>query len=42
MFWCNVLRRAGVDYCVNDIPRTFVDFRFKKFTQDIISLYPDP
>ena len=35
MFWCNVLRRAGSDYCVNDIsPGTFADFRLKIFTQE--------
>ena len=40
--WCNVLRRAGADYCINDFPGTFVDFSFKKFTQEIISPYADP
>ena len=30
MFWGNVLRRAGSDYCVNDIfPGTFPDFRLR-------------
>ena len=43
MFWCNVLRRAGSDYCVNDIsPGTFADFRLKIFTQEKISSYGDP
>ena len=32
MSWCNVLRTAGSDYCVNNVPGIFVDFRFKKFT----------
>ena len=27
MLWCNVLRRAGLNYCVNDTsPGTFVEF----------------
>ena len=39
---CNVLRRAGSDSCVNNLPGTFVDFRFKKFTQEIISSYAGP
>ena len=42
MSWCNVLRRADLDYCVNNFPGTFVDFRLKKFTQEIISSYIDP
>ena len=43
MFWCNVLRRAGSDYCVNDIsPGSFADFRLKIFTQEKISSYGDP
>ena len=42
MSWCYVLRRADSDYCVNNFPGTFVDFRFKKFTQEIISSYVDP
>ena len=33
MSWCNVLRRAGSDFCVNNFPGTFVDFRFKELTQ---------
>ena len=28
MSWSNVLRTAGSDYCVNNFPGTFVDFRF--------------
>ena len=36
MFWCNILRRAGSDYYVNNFPGTFVDFRLKKFIQEII------
>ena len=40
---CIVLRRAGLDYCVNDIsPGTFTDFRLKIFTQEKISSYGDP
>ena len=43
MSWCNVLRRVGSDYFVNDIsPGTFADFRLKIFTQEKISLYGDP
>ena len=42
MFWSYVLRRAGSDFCVNNFPGTFVDFRVKKFTQEIISSYVDP
>ena len=37
MSWCNVLRRAGSDYCVNDnFPGTFVNFCLKIFTQERI------
>ena len=39
MSMCNVLRRTGSNSCVNNLPGTFVDFRFKKFTQEIISSY---
>ena len=42
MSWCNILRRAVSDYYVNDFPGTFVDFRFKKFIQEIISSYAGP
>ena len=42
MSWCNILRRAGSDYYVNDFPGTFADFHFKKFIQEIISSYADP
>ena len=42
MSWCNILRRAGSDYYVNDFSGTFADFRFKKFIQEIISSYADP
>ena len=42
MSWCNVLRRAGADYYVHDFSGTFVDFRFKKYTQETISSYDDP
>ena len=43
MSWCNVLRRADSDYCVNDnFPSTFADFRLKIFTQEKISSYGDP
>ena len=43
MSWCNVLRRAGSDYCVNDdFPGTFADFRLKTFTQEESSSYVDP
>ena len=41
--WCNVLRRAGSDYCVYDnFPGPFVDFCLKIFVQEIISSYVDP
>ena len=40
---CNVLRRAGSDYCVNDMsPDIFADFCLKIFTQGKISSYGDP
>ena len=43
MSWCNVLRRAGSDYCVNDnFPGTFTDLCIKVFTQEKISSYVDP
>ena len=42
MSWCNVLRRAGSDCCVNNFPVTFVDFCFKKFTQEIICSFVEP
>ena len=43
MSFCNVLRSAGSDYCVNDIsPGTFADFLLKMLTQAKISLYGDP
>ena len=42
MCWCNGIRRAGMDYCVNHFSGTFVNFRFKKLTQEIISSYADP
>ena len=42
MSWCNVLWGAGSGYYVNDFPDTFVDFCFKKFTQEMISSYVDP
>ena len=42
MSWCNVLRRACADYYVHDFSGTFVDFRFKKYTQETISSYADP
>ena len=42
MSWCNVLRSAGSDYCTNNFPGTFVDFHFKRFTQEIISSYDVP
>ena len=42
MSWCNVLRRACSDYCVNDnFPGTFANFRLKIFTQEKISSYGD-
>ena len=35
MSWCNVLRRAGSDYSVNDnFPGTFADFYLKMFTPE--------
>ena len=42
MSWCNILRREGSDYYVNNFPSTFVDFHFKKSTQEIISSYVYP
>ena len=42
MSWCNILRRLGSDYYVNDFPGTFVDFLFKTYTQKISSSYADP
>ena len=43
MSLCNLLRRAGSDYPVNDnFPGTFADFRLKIFTQEKISSYGDP
>ena len=41
MSCCNVLWKAGSGYYVNDFPGSFVDFCFKKFTQEIISSYAD-
>ena len=43
MFWYNVPRRAGSDYCVNDnFPGTFVYFRLKIFIEERTSSYSDP
>ena len=43
MSWCNVLQRAGSDYCVYDyFPGPFVDFCIKIFIQERISSYVDP
>ena len=43
MFWCNVLRRAGSDYCVNDISSgPFANFRLKIFTQEKNRSFGDP
>ena len=42
MYWSNILRKAGSDYYVNDFLGPFVDFRLKKFTQEISSSYADP
>ena len=44
--WCNVLRRAGSDYCVllritDNFPGTFACFRLKIFTEEKISSYGD-
>ena len=48
MSWCNllrwyhVLRRADLDFCINDnFPGTVLDFRLKIFTQERISIYVD-
>ena len=42
MSCCNVLRRAGSDYCVNDnFPGTFAEFCLKIVTQEKISSYGD-
>ena len=43
MSGCNVLRRAGSDYCVNDnSPGTLGDFGLKIFTKEKISSYGHP
>ena len=43
MPWCNVLHRAGSDYCVNNnFPGTFADFYLKIFTQEKVSSCGDP
>ena len=42
MSWCYVFQRAGSNYCVSNFTGTFVDFCFKKFTQEIICSYVDP
>ena len=43
MSWCNVLRRAGSDYCVHDIsPGIFADFGLQIITQEKVSSYGDP
>ena len=35
MSWCNVLQRAGSDYCLNDnFPGIFADFCLKIFTDE--------
>ena len=43
MSCCNLLRRAGSEYCLNDnFPDTFADFLLKIFTQEETSSYGDP
>ena len=43
MSWCNVLRRAGLDDCLNDnFPGFFADCCLKISTQEKISSYGDP
>ena len=42
MSGCNIIRETGSDYYVNDFPGTFVDFSFKKFTQEIMRSYANP
>ena len=38
MSWCNVLQRAGSDYCANNnFPGTFADFCLKIFNQEKLS-----
>ena len=40
IYWCNVLGRAGLDYCINyNFPDTFTDFCLKIFTQEKITSY---
>ena len=42
MSWSNVLRRAGSFFCVKDnFLGTFVDFRFKIFSQERTATYDD-
>ena len=41
--WCNVLQRAGTDYCVNDnFPGTFSNFDLKILTKEKISSFGNP
>ena len=43
MSWFNILRRAGLHYCVNDnFPGIFAHFRLNTFTQKKASSYGDP
>ena len=44
MYWCNVLRRTGSDFCQTDnFLRTFTHFGFMIFnTLERISTYVDP
>ena len=40
--WCNIPQKAGSDYYVNEFSCFFIDFSFKKFTQEIISSNAGP
>ena len=34
MFWHNVLRKTGLEFCaIDNFPDAFVDFRFRIYTQ---------
>ena len=40
MSWCNVIQRAGSNYCVNDnFPSTFFNFCLQILTQERISCF---
>ena len=33
MSWCNVLQKPGSNYCVNNFPGIFADFRLRNLTK---------